>query len=331
MNQPLPPILEPEPRVLCVGDITADIFASAMPCLPRPGELLLCDRIACFPGGNALNTAVALRRLGERVRFFGSVGDDVFGDLLVAELERIGLDTGGVKREPGGATPTTLIYRAEGEDRRYIHTLGVAERFTGEDIPPELLPADGVLLAAGYLKLPSWNDQALQRLFREARKRGSTVVLNVCIPRQDGVDTQQCLRLLQHVDVFVLNELEACLLTGEQGLPAQARALRQAGASLVIITRGSDGLFAQDEGRTVEMGVFTVPVVDPSGCGDCFSAGLIAAMLRGWDLAATLRFASAVGALGVTALGCTTGVPCFAEVERFLTQNTHEGPDGFPE
>jgi sugar/nucleoside kinase (ribokinase family) len=67
------------------------------------------------------------------------------------------------------------------------------------------------------------------------------------------------------------------------------------------------------------MGVFTVPVVS-SGCGDCFS-GVIAAMLRGWDLVPMLRFASAVGALGVAALGCTTGVPSFAEVEAFLTHN----------
>ncbi|OHB79474.1 MAG: hypothetical protein A2Z25_14255 [Planctomycetes bacterium RBG_16_55_9] len=69
------------------------------------------------------------------------------------------------------------------------------------------------------------------------------------------------------------------------------------------------------------MGVFKVPLVDPSGCGDCFTAGLIAALLRGWDTVRTLEFASAAGALGATALGCTDGVPSFAQVERFLKKN----------
>ena len=127
-SQPTP---LPRSRVLCIGDMAADVFASPMPKLPEPGELLLADRIAFFPGGNALNTAVALQRLGEQVSFFGTLGDDAFGDLLLAELEKVGLDLRGVKREPGCATPTTLIYRARNEDRRYISALGAADTFTG--------------------------------------------------------------------------------------------------------------------------------------------------------------------------------------------------------
>ena len=81
------------------------------------------------------------------------------------------------------------------------------------------------------------------------------------------------------------------------------------------------GLYANDGEQTVEMGIFRVPVVDPSGCGDCFTAGIVAAQSRDWDLVRTLKFASAAGALGATALGCTNGVPSFAEVERFVKEN----------
>ncbi len=314
----------PRSSVLCIGDMAVDIFANVMPRLPRPGELLLTERIAFFPGGNALNTAVALHRLGEKVIFYGSLGDDAFGDLLVAQLEKIGLDLQRVRRVPGGATPATLVYRADGEDRRYIHALGTAARFTGENIPPEEIPGGGVLLAAGYLKLRSWNDAALTNTFREARHRRCTAVLNVCIPPDGNIDTSRCLRLLRHVDVFLLNEDEARVLTGEVQSAAQARSLRQAGTRVAIITRGAQGLYAEDAACAVEMGAFTVPLVDPSGCGDCFTAGLIAGLLRRRDLVQTLKFASAVGALGATALGCTSGVPPFADVERFLVQNDVE-------
>jgi len=304
-----------------MGDMAADMFASAMPRLPEPGELLLADRIAFFPGGNALNTAVALRRLGEVVSFIGSVGDDALGHLLMAQLKELGLDVRGIRREPGTATPATLIYRAQAEDRRYISALGAGERFTGEHVAAELIPEGGVLLAAGYLKLRSWNDDALTDVFLQARQRDCTVVLNVCLPREESADVQRCLRLLPHVDVFLPNEDEARALTGESQPVAQARHLRRAGARLVVITRGPQGLYAEDEHTVVEMGAFQVPVVDPSGCGDCFSAGLIAALLRCWDLPRALRFASGVGALGATALGCTSGVPPLADVERFLQHN----------
>jgi sugar/nucleoside kinase (ribokinase family) len=308
-------------KVLCVGDLVADIFASPLARLPEPGELVLAERIAVFPGGNALNTAVALRRLGEQVAIAGSVGDDALGRSLLDQMQAWGLDVRGVRREPGGRTASTFILRAEGQDRRYIHSLGVAATFSGEHVRPELIPDNGVMLVGGYLKLSAWDDNVLAELMRCARQRNCRVVLNICIAQDSGVDPHRCLRLLEHVDVFVPNDDEARILTDEITPARQARALRQAGARVVVITRGEQGLYADDGQRTIEMGIFQVPLVDPSGCGDCFTAGLIAALLRGWDTVRVLEFASAVGALGATALGCTDGVPSFEAVKGFLEKN----------
>jgi sugar/nucleoside kinase (ribokinase family) len=308
-------------QVLCVGDMVVDIFASPPARLPEPGELVLSDRIAVFPGGNALNTAIALRRLGEKVAVAGSIGDDALGRLLLDQMQTQGLDVCGVRQEPGGRTASTFILRAEGEDRRFIHSLGVAATFSGEHVSPELIPENGIMFVGGYLKLGAWDDNVLADLMRHARRRNCTVVLNICIAQDSGVDPCRCLSLLEHVDVFVPNEDEARILTGE-ALPAlQAKALRRAGARVAVITRGSNGLFADDGERTVDMGIFQVSLVDPSGCGDCFTAGLIAALLRGWDTVRSLEFASAVGAIGATALGCTDGVPSFAAVECFIKEN----------
>ncbi len=308
-------------NVLCVGDLVADIFASPMERLPEPGELLLTERIAVFLGGNALNTAVALCRLGEHVTVAGSVGDDALGQLLLDQMQTQGLDASGVRKEPGGMTASTVILRTEGEDRRFIHSLGVAATFNGEHVSPDLIPNNGVLFVGGYLKLGAWDDDVLANLMRSARQRHCTVVLNVCIAKDSGVDLSRCLRLLEHVDVFVPNEDEARILTGETAPARQAQVLRRAGARVTVITRGQRGLYADDGEHTMEMGIFQVPLVDPSGCGDCFTAGLIAGLLRGWDITCVLEFGSAVGALGATALGCTDGVPSFAAVQHFLKEN----------
>mgnify|MGYP001578224420 CR=1 FL=1 len=307
--------------VLCVGDLVVDIVASPMARLPEPGELVLTEKIAVFPGGNALNTAVALRRLGEQVGVAGSVGDDALGQLLLDQMQTLGLDVRGVRREPGGRTASTFILRTEGQDRRFIHSLGVAATFSGEYVSPELIPDNGVMLVGGYLKLCAWDDNVLADLMRSARQRNCTVVLNVCIAQDSGVDPRRCLRLLEHVDVFVPNQDEACILTSETAPARQAQVLRRAGVRVAVITRGQQGMYADDGNRTVEMGIFQVPLVDPSGCGDCFTAGLIAGLLRGWDTVRVLELASAVGALGATALGCTDGVPSFETVQRFLKEN----------
>lgn len=308
-------------KVLCVGDLVIDIVSSAITQLPGQGEVALTENIAVFPGGNALNTAVALRRLGEQVSVAGSVGDDALGRLLLDQLQMRGLNVRGVRSEPGGRTASTFIFRAEGEDRRFIHSLGVAAIFTGEHVLPELIPENGIMLVGGYLKLGAWDDDLLADLMHHARRRNCLVVLNVCIVMDSGVDTSRCLYLLEHVDVFVPNEDEARLLTGQTTLARQAKVLREAGARKVVITRGRQGLYADDGEQIVEMGIFEVPLVDPSGCGDCFTAGLIAGLLRRWNTPRVLEFASAVGALGATALGCTDGVPSFDAVEEFLKNN----------
>jgi len=308
--------------VLCIGDMVADIFASPLAQLPKPGESVLTERIAVFPGGNALNTAVALHRMGDPVAMAGSVGDDALGTLLLDQLQTYGLDVRGVRREFGGTTASTFILRVEGEDRRFISALGVGASFSGEHVSADLIPNHGVVLVAGYLKLPVWDDDVLVDFFRQARSRNSKVVLNVCIVQNSGVDPSRCLRLLEHVDVFVPNEDEARILTGETELARQAQVLRRAGARLAVITRGSQGLYADDGKCTVTMDAFQVPVVDPSGCGDCFTAGLLAALRRGWNTVPMLEFGSAVGALGATVLGCTNGVPSFREVQQFLQKNT---------
>jgi len=308
-------------QILCIGDMCADIFASPLARLPSPGELALTDEIAVYPGGNALNTAIALRRLGLPAAIAGSVGDDALGGLLLDQLQSLGLDTRGVRQEPQGRTATTIIIRAEGEDRRFIHALGVAADFTGEHVSADLLPDNGILLVGGYLKLGAWDDEKLANLLEQAHQRNCCNVLNVCIAKDSGVDPSRAVRLLEHVDVFVPNEDEASILTGESSLERQAKTLRQAGADTVVITRGEQGLYADDDRQRIQMGVFDVPLVDPSGCGDCFTAGLLAALSRGRELVQILEFAGAAGALGATALGCTNGVPSFAEVEQFIKQN----------
>ena len=84
--------------VVCAGILIADIFASPIDSLPAAGELRLVDRYVLSAGGCAANTAACLRRLGRNVRVVGKVGEDLFGDFVLKDLERLGIDAAGVAR-----------------------------------------------------------------------------------------------------------------------------------------------------------------------------------------------------------------------------------------
>jgi sugar/nucleoside kinase (ribokinase family) len=74
------------------------------------------------------------------------------------------------------------------------------------------------VLLSGYLKMPAWNDEVLIDLFRQARRRNSQVVLNVCAVQNSGMGPRRCLCLLEYAGVFLPNEDEARIITGETTL-----------------------------------------------------------------------------------------------------------------
>src|SRR6516162_1805922 len=84
--------------VVCLGILVADIFASPIDSLPAAGELRLVDRYQLSAGGCAANTAACLRRLGRKVRVVSKVGENLFGDFVKEDLERLGVDTFAVRR-----------------------------------------------------------------------------------------------------------------------------------------------------------------------------------------------------------------------------------------
>ncbi len=304
--------------VLCAGILVADLFVPPLPRLPQEGELLKVDGMLLATGGCAANVATDLARLGVRAAVAGRVGDDSFGEFVRADLGRKGLaDTSAIRVSTAHATSQTVILPVRGQDRRFIHSLGANADFTLADIDDKALARARVLYVGGYFILPGVDPDSLARLLRSARERGIRTVLDVA-----GVDPgggmEKVVPALPYADVFLPNDDEAALLTGETDPVRQARALKSAGAGTVVVTLGGEGCIVSAAGRTLRAGAYPVEVVDPSGSGDAFDAGFIVGMLEGWDLDRTVRFASAVGASCCTRLGCTAGVFSRQQAEQWI-------------
>ena len=120
------------------------------------------------------------------------------------------------------------------------------------------------------------------------------------------------------IDYFLPNDDEAQLFTGKTDPVEQATALQAAGARIPIVTCGASGAVAARGRQRWRCGAYDMPIVDPSGCGDAFAAGVITGIVHGWDMPRTLVYASALGASAVRAVGTTDGVFRADEAEAFV-------------
>jgi sugar/nucleoside kinase (ribokinase family) len=297
------------PRVLCAGILVGDLFVPPLPRLPAAGELLVTDDFLMGAGGCAANVAVVLSKLGVSSRVVGRVGRDSFGAFVISSLAKLGIDVAFIGRSETMGTAKTVIVPVAGEDRRYLHTVGANADLTGRDFSPEALSGVDVVYLGGYLVLPGLNQGAVVDLFDAAHRAGARTLLDVVLPGDTKASMDDLRTILPSVDYFLPNDDEAQHLTGERDPELQAAVFCEAGAETVIITMGGEGLFVRSATDARQLTAPSVDVVDGSGAGDAFAAGLIVGMLEGWSLERSLTFASEVGALACTALGCSAGVP----------------------
>ena len=306
------------PPALCVGILVADVFVPPLERLPAAGELLATDDFLLQPGGCAANTAIALGKLGVRAAVCGRVGDDLLGHFVERDLEGREIDTSGIRRTEGYGTSKTVIIPVAGEDRRFIHTFGANAALTAGDIEPAALEAAEVVYIGGYLILPSLREDELAERLREARARGTRIVLDVAVPVGQKLPADAASLLLPLADYFVPNLDEARALTEESDPRRQAERFLEHGANTVVIKLGEQGAYVRSGEQAFEVLAPPVEVVEPSGAGDAFAAGLMVGILEGWELERSVRFASVIGGSACSALGCWAGVFTRVEAEAFL-------------
>ncbi len=313
--------MKTNPEVLCAGIIVADHVCSPITHVPAAGELVTTEKMLLTIGGCAANAAVDLVKMEVASAVVGRVGGDIFGRIVADMLRDHGVDTSVIITTPGADTSQTLIVNVAGQDRRFIHTFGANAELSAADIPLHRVKGCKVLYLGGYLVMPKIRQEELVPVFAAARQAGAKTVLDVVVPGP-GEYLSRLERLLPHVDVFLPNDHEARLMTGEADPAKQAELFHRLGVRTAVITMGGEGAVLVSDGVRLRSGVYSVPFVDGSGGGDAFDAGFIYGLLRQLSPEDCLRVASAMGASCVRAIGTTPGVFTRSECEEFLRKNT---------
>lgn len=307
----------------CAGVLVSDIFCGPMDGLPREGQLLAIDAIEPGAGGCAANVAIGLAKQGISVDLAGCVGADSSATSLLSSLESDGVGCSHVTATDRFPTSKTVILVVAGQDRRYIHTFGANKAFGVEHIDLEWVEGLRVFYLGGLLILPAVDLDELGELLGFCRRKGVVTVVDVVVPQDShGADAVQS--ILPEIDYFLPNNDEAAAITGETDPQAQLHAFHDCGANTVVVTLGEKGSVATCDGTFWKVPAYTVELVDPSGSGDAFTSGFIAATVNGVEMPDALRWASAYGASATRSLGTTGGLFTVEEARTFLADNPRD-------
>jgi sugar/nucleoside kinase (ribokinase family) len=232
-------------------------------------------------------------------------------------LREHGVDFSGVIVSDRYSTSKTVVLLVDGEDRRYIHAIGANAALNVSHIRRDWAASLSVFYLGGLFVFPGFDVDELADLLRFCRRSGVVTVITVAAP-QPFDRHQDLAKILPLVDYFLPNDDEAKLFTGKDDAIEQAAALSAAGAATAIVTCGARGAVAAQGGERWRCCAYDMRVVDPSGCGDAFAAGVITGIVRGWPMPKLLSYASVLGASAVRTVGTTDGVFRAPEAEAFV-------------
>jgi sulfofructose kinase len=265
---------------------------------------------ALSPGGQVASALVACTRLGLRVKYIGTVGDDERGRIQMESLRGSGIDLEhvAVRQNCPNQSAYIVIDRSTGERTifwRRDDCLGLLP----EEIAAEQIVRARLLFVDGH------DTPAISRAAAIARENGIPVVVDV--------DTIYAgfERVLEYIDYLVASSEFPAAWTGERD-PFRALEIiqEQFGMKVAAMTLGPHGALARAEGRYFYSPAFVVNCADTTGAGDVFHGAFCYSVLQGMPLVHALEFSNAMAALNCTAVGARGGIGSVEQVRALMVK-----------
>jgi sulfofructose kinase len=308
------------PRVLCIGMPVRDLTFRVAG-VPGRGSKVNATHYDEIAGGNALNAAIGIVRLGGRASICGPIGDsrETTSRYIFDRLAHEGIDSRHVVHMPGTVTPlSTIMIDPTGE--RTIVT------FRDPELWKVQLPKADVLLRDCHAILTeSRCAEFCTELCAEARKRGIPVIVDVdrAMSLREGLLTAS-----SHL-IFSSEPLQETADLSDDG--EALKKIAKLTPSFLAGTRGPRGtIWLNEKGQLEETPAYPVHTVDTLGAGDIFHGAFALAITEGQPLREALRFASAAAALKCTRFGGAFAAPQRTEVEELLRRDQASNPGHGP-
>lgn len=260
-------------------------------------------------GGDALNEATIITRMGHKVRLVTCVGDDVIGSLVIEHCQNNAIDTKYIRRDNQKITSINVGLIAEDGERIFINNRsGSIWTFSPEDVNVQAVNEGKILSFASIFNNPLLDKSVMIPLFRQAKEKGMLICADI-VGSKNQETLEDIREALSFVDYFFPNYEEARGITGREDLWDIANVLLGCGIKNVIIKTGREGCFVKNEKECFTVAAFSgTKCVDTTGAGDNFASGFISGLLEGMSLCECAKLANCTASVSVESVGATTGV-----------------------
>ncbi len=268
----------PKARTNLIDEARAELLYHALP----------ANRIETS-GGSAGNSIAGLRSLGGSGAFMGKVADDTIGANYVADMRRIGVDFFGSPLKGGLTTARSMIAVTPDGERSMNTFLGASTEFAASDVDAQAVSSAEWLYLEGYL----FDKPAAKTAFVHASEVAKSANRKVAITMSDVFCVERhresFVHLVRtHCDLVFANEEELLTLYQTQDFDAAVNQIRN-DSQIAAITRSSKGSVIVSGSDTWVAPVTSAPVVDATGAGDQYAAGVLYGITHGLSLQESAR------------------------------------------
>lgn len=296
-------------KIVVIGSCNTDMVITTDR-LPKPGETVLGGNFKMFSGGKGANQAVAAARLGGNVSFIANLGDDLFGEQLIEQYKKEGIDTRYVFSDINSPTGVALITVDENGENSIAVASGANAALRPDNIEKaiDIIESTDILLM--QLEIPL---QTVEYAARLAHAKGAKVILN------PAPATSLSNELLKSLYAIIPNQIEAEILSGIR--IADSISARKAtdiiaakGVDKVIITLGERGVFVKDKTNYYKIPAHKVKVIDTTAAGDTFCGAVCVALSEGMPVYEAAEMANKAASIAVSRQGAQSSIPFREEV-----------------
>ncbi len=303
-------------KVIVVGSLNVDLTVYT-PRFPVAGESLVGSSLKIGMGGKGNNQATAAHRAGGAVHMVGRIGRDAMADVVKKHYKAEGMAEDYISVSDTVETGTALIEVEDAGQNRIVVIPGANNQLAADQVQAaaaDLLPGGDIAVVLTQLETGFAPIYAAKELARQA---GALYIINPAPYKAMPAD------LLAGTDWLTPNETEAAALTGVQvtdkaSAAAAAHAIQAMGVKNVLITLGSQGVYALWDSGEELLPAPTVKAVDTTGAGDAFNGAFAVALAEGKPVPAALRFACCCASLSVTKYGAAPAMPHRPEIDALV-------------
>lgn len=305
---------------VCVGEILVEFVATTI----GDGFRDVQPFVGPFPSGAPAIFIDQCGRIGGAAAMIGAVGNDDFGLLNIARLERDHVDVSAISHDPDHPTGSAFVrYRDDGS-RNFVYNIGTsaASRFGWTANVEALVQRCGHLHVMGSaLSMPN-ACSVIERAAKVIKARGGSVSLDPNLRKEltyDDDTEAHFTQLVQMSDLLLPSGDELQRAAGVDGEDAAVTRLFDLGVKEIVLKRGSKGATCfQSDGTRTSAAAFDVEEVDPTGAGDCFGGAYVTCRRLGMSVEQALDYGCAAGARNVTVRGPMEGAGTQAELDDFI-------------